>query len=447
MRWLKVLAVVGGMVLFVLLAFLFVARSKLSHLSDTDRIAATLEADLAVAEARDWPRPPLFDEPADGTGWDHYLLAIDPILNAGQELSKADLDQARKALTGFDDPDREIPNSLKDLLADAESGWLEVRRGGCTTSAGRVLTPRTAFEGDFEKKDHPCNFANYLSDVARARAALLAPDDPDGAIETLMVLHRFGEDFAGGGPAINWIQGLIIQGQAMEMMGRLVTGDFLTHERADHVLAWLDRVPTFTRDPLQVADCEVLAELRSIQMVAERELQPAPPDRSAMVNKVTRESHYRALAYYRAAWSDARASTSDQGVAALGEEYRRLLLARRSTLAAALDTFTDKLVGLYYDMTSVVFEKMDEIIRKYRAKQSAVALSIHAHRIKEKEGRYPSLLEELVEFAGRDFPCIEEIVYRELPDCGDPVFYFEPDLEWEEITGKPAKPLARVCSD
>jgi hypothetical protein len=104
------MAAVAG-VFFLLLGLRLHARSQLPERRDPVLIAADLEADLAALEARSRPRPPPFDEPAEGTAWDHDQRAVLPILNAGGDLPEGELIEAAETLGDFEDPGRELPDS------------------------------------------------------------------------------------------------------------------------------------------------------------------------------------------------------------------------------------------------------------------------------------------------------------------------------------------------
>ena len=52
------------------------------------------------------------------------------------------------------------------------------------------------------------------------------------------------------------------------------------------------------------------------------------------------------------------------GIRAAGRNAVRLKRLYVPALLASLDTYTDRLVGGYFGLTNIVFEKMDEVIRK-----------------------------------------------------------------------------------
>jgi len=446
MLWFKRLAVVGAVLLLVLIAVNLWARSKLPDRRDPEMVAAELEADIAAVEAMDWPRPPLFDEPAEGTAWDHYLLAVDPILDAGRLLPEADLFEAGEVLDGFDDPDTAIPDSLKALLKSAEPGWEEVRRGTCARLAGRALTPRDGFTNENES-DELYYFAQHLGTIALARAALLVRTEPRRAVETLMVIHRFGEDFHRGGPAIAYLVGNTLSADALDMAGRLVIRELMPEAEVDRVLEWLDSLPARQIDPMAVAGAEMLHLLRYLEQVGKRESGPDDFDLPTSIAWNRRELLYRVLDLHREAYARARDAVGDQGVAAVGEEVRRNLRTWLPWLVPAAEFRVALLVRAFSGWSSLAFEKIDEAPRRLRAKQTAIMLLIHAARFNAREGRNPVTLEEIVAFAGGEFPGIDLIVYRPFPETGEPAFYWQPDIDAMEDGDAPAEPLARTYQD
>ena len=446
MLWLKRLSIVGAVLLIILIVVHLWARSKLPDRRDPETVAAELEADIAAVEAMDWPRPPLFDEPVEGTAWDHYLLAVDPIINAGDSLPEADqleIGEVLDNIDDLDDPDRVIPDSLKAWLESAEPGWEEVRRGTCARSAGRAFSPRTGLTVESESDDL-IPFALQLRTIARVRAALLIRTEPRRAVETLMVLHRFGEDFHHGGSAIAYLVGNTLRAAALDMAGRLVIRKLLPEAEVDRVLEWLDSLPARQIDPMAVAGAEMLHLLRYLEQVGKRECGPDDFNLPTSIAWNSRELLYRVLDLHREAYARARDAVGDQGVAAVGEEFSRILRTWLPWLVPAAEFRVALLVRAFSGWSSLAFEKIDEAPRRLRAKQTAIMLLIHAARFNAREDRFPGSLDEIIAFAGGEFPGIGSIVYRPLPETGEPVFYWQPDLEAEEEGDAPAEPLART---
>jgi hypothetical protein len=446
MRSLKRLLLVIAVILLLLTALHIYARFQLPAHRDALDIAAELEAKIAAVEAIRWPRPPLFDEPVGGTAWDHYRLAAPSILAAGESLSEAEREEAEDALDRLKDPKAPILESLKTLLLDAEEGWASVRHGVCAREAGRGFSPRSGTSSEDPDWDLGVRFPRRLRDLATARAVLLAREDPDQSLETLQVLHRFGEDLPGGGGVREYGMGIEVRGRAIDMAGRLVAAGLTSDEMTGRVLTWLSEIPTRELDPLAVADAEMLHFLKAMEHVGEGRNDSLIPDMPFPMSLRRRKLLYRVLDLHREAYARARAG--DRGVAAVREEFLRTIKGWRPWLALAGELRALLLVKVFYDLPGWGFCMIEREHRRIRAKKTAVILLIHACRLHAENGWYPASLEEIVAFAGVEVPAIDEIAYEPDPETGEPIFFWIRDLEeHEDGDSEPPEPLARVNPD
>jgi hypothetical protein len=400
-------------------------------------VAAELREDIAAYAYHTWPRPPLFDEPAPGTAWDHYRKAIEPVLSAGESLSEEQLDEANEALGAANWAEVEIPDSLRVLLASAEPAFRHLRRGACTRASGRFFDP--AVGSGFEEDD-PFGDAFRLRlrvrDLSVARAWDLAREgDPPGAVDTLLVLHRFGEDFGRGGAALPRLVGLTLQWASLEALGDLAGSGLLPDEALERVFGLRAR----EEDPWEAVEWECLYHRRMLEQCATGEIDLAEGDLSDQ--ETLRETFSRVLDLFTLVWREARAACRGAPLSSLKAEIdrsanahvRRLMLCGEFTLAAILRSQAV--------MFTVVPAKFEEAMDRLPSRRAALVLLIHALRFERREGRYPRSLEEVAALAGPDLEGVDLLAYVLDPETGTPSFYEKSELEEE---GNDAEPIMRI---
>jgi hypothetical protein len=421
MRGLWTLVVLGILLFGVAVALFFRARGEIAEHRDTPVVAAEFEAKLAEVEARRWPRPPLFDEASTGTAWDCYRQAMN--LYREVEESSPIAAEAFAAMKEVKIPGDEIPLPVRDLLAALEPVFVLLRRGACASETGRHFSPRQGFLRDPEV-DRFFDCAQLLTVAARVRAYLLVREDPERAVDALLVIDRFGDDFKAGGGAIHFLVGLKVRDSAQAALGELIGAGLLPTGPADRVLARLELLSGRLPDLFEVADLELLYQQQMMEQAAAGEA-PEHMDLDSM-DSARREDlvhrFLRARALYGRAWAEARAGSSTEGVAVVGREFRAALATQVGLLRATGELGAASTLESLSVMATVVFMKLEEARDLILARLTANQLLVHAVRYIEANGEVPETIEDIARFAESEFP-------------GAPLLFYTPfDLATERPT-------------
>ncbi|MHC4862407.1 MAG: hypothetical protein ACYTDY_20225, partial [Planctomycetota bacterium] len=203
-------------VLLLLLALLG-ARACGEELDSTAPAPAPnpdLEADLVAFEKRTWPRPPAFGEPVPGRAWDHYRKAFDALDQAESAMDPEVLGKAREALDAWRDEHSPILPQVRPLVEAAAPAFALLEKGARTREAGRYFDLRlgVGLGVDDDPNDRAWKVGNRLKQLLRARQVVLVENHQlEAALEDILVLDRFGEDFRCGAPVIHHLVGIAMR--------------------------------------------------------------------------------------------------------------------------------------------------------------------------------------------------------------------------------------------
>ncbi len=433
MHSLKILTAVALLLLGVAIAIFFITRDRISDRRAPEVVAAEFEAQLAAAEARRWPRPPLFGEAETGTAWDYYRQAMDLFREA--EEASPEAKDAFAALKQIDDIDSEISPAVCNLLDELEPAFRLLRRGACTRESGRHFSPRDGM-AENPQVERAIPFAQAFKNAACVRAYRLAREEPARAVDSLLVLNRFGDDFKTGAPAIYFMVGVTVRNCALASLGELIGSGLLPREQTDRLLTWLRLESLRMPDLFEVGDNEMLFQQQVLWQSAEGML-PDSVDLASM-KKGQREEIIAGFRRIRAIIGEfyprAREIGAEKGVGEIGKALITATDGRALQLALTGDLVTAAMLKSISGMVSIVFEKLAEIPDHLLARQATDLLLIHTLRFHEKHGEYPDTIEEIITFAGADFPGAPLLFYLpRTPDSDKPAIYRLSKIEKEGL--------------
>jgi hypothetical protein len=280
-----------------------------------------------------------------------------------------------------------------------------------------------------EEIDQSYPFAQHLKTAAVFHAKRRAREDPAGAVDEILVLYRFGEDFGAGGSAICYLVGVTVRAAALNALADLAGAGRLTSDQEDRLLAWLRTEMAKEPDLLAVADREALSQRQTFLQLIRGELDLAETgveDLSQHDIEKVRKSLYRIIALYGEDYAEARqADVGALGVALMEKSKGRLVW-----MVLAFEPVTSVIYYAFINMGSLVYLKLPEAPDRLYEHQAAAVLVIQTRRYEEKHGRYPATMEELVGFAGPEFDFGEWLIYVPVAqDTGKPAFYGSSDVE------------------
>ncbi len=438
MRWLKVLGVLLAFFALLLIGLFLFARSFAPEKRDGRVIAAELEAEIAAIEATRRLRPPLFDETAPGTAWSYYRRAMDLFDQVRESLPEAA--EAFEEIADPGNPDAEVPSTVRDLLSALEPAFALVRQGACTAESGRFFSPRAGIvESEIVHRAFP--FAQDLKKKTIVRANLLAPDDPQGAVDALLVLERFGEDFDPGGGALHYLVGVTIQAAATSALAELIGAGLVPEDQMERVLQWVMARSQQSPDLLEVADRESLFARVCYQQILTGEAETTDFDLDGLEDadrEKLEDLFYRVMDVYAGAYKRAREREHENGVAAVGLAFQEEVTRRATWMLASMELTAGTIVIASSRMFSMAYGKLDQGPTRLLAYRTALMLTIHARRFLLREGRFPISIDEILQFADREFPGAELLYYRpERPGESPPAFFL---LEQVEEQGEDSAP-------
>ncbi|MHC4472924.1 MAG: hypothetical protein ACYTDY_14535 [Planctomycetota bacterium] len=358
---------------------------------ELQRLSTDLDARIEAFEAIERPRPPLFKGRVPGEAWDHYAKALSLLYSVEDTLCEYHEDDEAwfrllEAQVELEIDGTPLPDILRVYHELAEPAILQISLGARagTCASWNLRTGLDLTVGPFEEDPtfDPTELVSAAQTPILVHAAQLAAQgDFRGAVDTLLVLHRLGEDVARGAPLIQHLMGVTLEGRAVRGLAELLGAGILPDDQVDRVVRLVRAELARRPDRWEMLEGEFLFMEATLRRIAggERpaELYIGEPGGLPESLLVARNA--------RRAWKDCR-----DLLPALREAHPAGNVDSVEAAEADLARAKEEHPWLWFPS----FELLAEFWRQERARYEAMRLAIALVRFVRREGRVPATVEE-----------------------------------------------------